>query len=82
MLRSLLFKILFSVFQFHSVEKRISVIYPTTVGIVMITKPRCEDKSTACGCSRQEKIAKNSKKKFKIAVGFKVMKKNLINSFQ
>ena len=81
MLRSLSFGILFSVIQFHFVEKRISVIYLSTVGIVMITKPRYEDKSTACGCNRHEKIAKDSKKKLQITVGFKVMKTNLINSF-
>ena len=57
---------LFSVIQFHFVEKRISVIYPSTVGIVMITKSRREDKSTACGCNRHEKIAKDSRKNFKL----------------
>ena len=66
MLRSLSFEILFSVIQFHFVEKRISVIYLSTVGIVMITKPRYEDKSTACGCNRHEKIAKDSRKNFKL----------------
>ena len=51
-------KCYFNLFQFNSVEERISVIYPSTVDVVMpITKSRREDKSTtACGCNRHEKM--------------------------
>ena len=46
----------------------------------MITNSRREDKSTtACGCNRDEKMEKHSKKKLHITVGFKKMKNSLIN---